>query len=127
MDRRTARRRNRAVKSYLMKLVPELFKRYGRSEQYTVLQIERTIEDLRLNVHFVPYAIALMRYQESENSLDRHQLDQAFLDILRQELADWLFDGDEAYTTSDVRKLSAPRFWRGGRLDQEPEDVQWSD
>ncbi|WP_425050259.1 DUF6559 family protein [Pseudomaricurvus hydrocarbonicus] len=38
--------KNRAIKSYVLKLAPLRVKRYGVSDQYTVGQIARTIQTI---------------------------------------------------------------------------------
>jgi Family of unknown function (DUF6559) len=106
--------RNRAVKSYVLKLALLLVKRYGVSDQYTVGQISRTIQEYNLKSRFIAYAIALYRYEESFNTIKRYQINQALLDQLRQELV-LLLGLSPAYTAKDVLALAVPAAWKGGR------------
>lgn len=105
--------RNRAVKSYVVKLAPLLVKRYGASEQYTVGQVFRTIQEYKINVRFIAYAIALYRHEESFNTINRHQINQELLNQLRGELV-LLLGLAASYTAKDVMALAAPPTWKGG-------------
>ncbi|WP_420890919.1 DUF6559 family protein [Marinobacter suaedae] len=104
----------RAFRSYIHTLGPELRKRYGGSDQYTVLQIKKTALHLKLNIQYLPYAVALYRHEQSKNTVDLLRLDQAFLDRLRREVADALFDGSTNYTARNVLALAKANDWRGG-------------
>ncbi len=106
--------RNRAVKSYVLKLAPLLVKRYGVSDQYTVGQISRTIQEHKLNSRFIAYAIALYRHEESFNTIKRFQINQGLLDQLRYELV-LLLGLDPSYTANDVISIASPAVWKGGR------------
>ncbi|MBU3068815.1 hypothetical protein KOI40_03230 [Aestuariicella sp. G3-2] len=104
--------KNRAIKSYVLKLAPLLSKRYGVSDQYTVGQISRTIQQYKLNSRFIAYAIALYRFEASFNTITRHQIDQPFLDQLRAELAN-LLALNPKFTARDILALAAPAGWKG--------------
>jgi hypothetical protein len=106
---------NKAFSSYLQQLGPALPDRYGLADQYTVLQIEKTAETLKLNMRYIPYAIALFRSEESVNTVDRHTINQEFLNILRREIADAIFDGDISYTAKDTIRAGIPGGWKGGK------------
>ena len=105
--------RNRAVKAYVLKLAPLLVKRYGLSEQYTVGQLSRTIQECKLNSRFIAYAIALYRHEESFNTINRYGINQALLNQLRNEIAG-LLELPTYYTAKDIVSLSAPGCWKGG-------------
>lgn len=105
--------KKRIVKKYIYKITPALAKRYGVLDEYTVLQLEKTVEACQLSVQYLPYAIALFRKKESENTLKLYRIDQSFLDILRKEISNWFFDG-YPYKTKDVFGLAKPKAWRGG-------------
>lgn len=104
----------RAFRGYVHTLGPELRKRYGGSDQYTVLQIKKTAVHLKLNTQHLPYAVAMYRHEQSKNTVDMLRLDQAFLDRLRSEIADALFDGNPNYTAREVLAMSKAAQWKGG-------------
>lgn len=104
--------RKRAIKTYVLKLAPLLAKRYGVSDQYTVGQISRTIQEYKLNARFVAYAIALYRFEESFNTITRHQIDQQCLNQIRTELA-VLLNLNPKYTARDILALATPAGWKG--------------
>jgi len=105
----------KAFQSYLYKLGPALPGRFGMLDQYTVLQIESTAEILKLNMQYIPYAIALYRHEESVNTLERHNLSQEFLNVLRIEVADAIFNGNTEYRAGDSIKVGMAGGWKGGR------------
>jgi len=94
-------------------MAPVLVKRYGVLDEYTVLQLEKTTHSCRLSEQYLPYAIALFRKTESENTLILYRIDQTFLDILRKEISTWFFEG-YPYKTKDVINLARPEQWYGG-------------
>jgi hypothetical protein len=101
--------------NYLHQLGPELPRRYGMLDQYTVLQIEATAGVLKLSSQYLPYAIALYRHEESVNTIERHNISQEFLNILRAEIADAIFDGDTDFSASESIKAGSSYGWKGGR------------
>lgn len=105
---------NNAVKDYLAKLGPSLAKRYGHTDQYTVMQIEKTAKHLKLNMQFIPYAIAMFRHEESINTISLYRMNQDFLNTLRQEVANAFFDGNVNYNAKDTITLGKPKGWKGG-------------
>ena len=108
-----------AVTDYVQKLGPALLKRYGGADQYTVKQIEKTVRSLGLEKKYTPYAIALYRHDASVNTLSLYRIDQGFLDVLRDEVADFLFYGSDVYDARDVMKLNKKWAWKGGRDNNE--------
>ncbi|MBW7471579.1 DUF6559 family protein [Marinobacter sp. F4218] len=104
----------RALRGYVQILGPELRKRYGGSDQYTVLQIKKTVAHLKLDIQYLPYAVAMYRHEQSKNTVDMLRLDQAFLNRLRAEVADALLDGNPNYSARDVLALSKKVKWKGG-------------
>ncbi|WP_049721508.1 DUF6559 family protein [Gilvimarinus polysaccharolyticus] len=105
--------KKRIIKKYIFVMAPVLVARYGALDEYTVLQLEKTTQFCRLSTQYIPYAIALFRREESENSVKLYRIDQSFLNVLRKEISDWFFDG-YAYKTKDVINLAKSRKWRGG-------------
>ena len=105
---------NRAVESYIKELGPALVKRYGACDQYTVMQVEKTARSLNLSTQYISYAIALYRKDESVNTVGLYQIDQDFLDALREEIAAAYFGGDRSYSAMTVVDLGRPRGWGGG-------------
>lgn len=108
------RAKTKAIVSYIQDLAPAAVKRYGLRDQYTVMQVQKTIRDLGLNAKFIHYAIALMRHEASDNSIDLHQIDQDYLDYLRYDIADMFFDGDTTFDLTDIVRLGSPGRWGGG-------------
>ena len=62
----------------------------------------------------LPYAIALYRSEESENTRAIYALSQQCLDALRREIADAYFAGDVQYSAMQVIKLGQGYEWKGG-------------
>lgn len=108
------RRLRKAFKRYLYELGPALMKRYGSHDQFTVKQVQATAKELKLDTRFISYAVALYRQDESENTIKLLNVNQDFLDLLREEIAASFFDGNIKYTTRDVLGLSKKLGWRGG-------------
>lgn len=104
----------RALGDYVHALGPTLRKRYGMHDQYTVMQIRKTAQHLRLSVQYLPYAVALYRHEPSENTQNLLGMDHTRLNRLRLELADTLFDGKTEYRVKDVLALSKVASWKGG-------------
>jgi hypothetical protein len=90
----------KAFKQYVHILGPALVDGYGAMDQYTVKQVLITANNLKLDVNFISYAVALFRYEESENTVKILNVDQQFLDDLRAEIAQSIFDGNYRYWTS---------------------------
>lgn len=105
--------KKRAIKKYIFVMTPALANGYGVLDEYTVLQLEQATRICRLSAQYLPYAIALFRKKESENTVKLYRIDQSFLDILRKEISDWFFDG-YPYKTKDVIRLAKSNKWRGG-------------
>ncbi|QEQ96926.1 DUF6559 family protein [Neptunomonas concharum] len=111
-------KRNKAIKEYLGILGMALNKRYSALDQFTVMQIEKTITDLSLSNRFTGYAIAMYRHEESKNTIALYCIDQELLDLLRRDIADWFFNGSTDYRAQDIVRLGSPRGWRGGSPNQ---------
>ena len=56
----------------------------------------------------------LFKDDESENTMKLLRVNQKFLDVLRSEIAESLFEGNANYKTDDVLNLSKSRGWQGG-------------
>ena len=95
-------------------MAPVLTKRYGVSDQYTVPQLEKAAQECGISMQYIPYAIALYRTKESNRTVKLYNINQDFLDILRNEISNCFFES-YPYKTKDVIKLAKPRAWRGGR------------
>ncbi len=108
------RRLRKAFNSYVQQLGPSLVRRYGPQDQFTVLQGQATVRDLKLDQRFLAYAVALYRHEVSEHTINVLKVDQAFLDALRREVADSLFAGDVTYSAQAVLGLSKRAGWLGG-------------
>lgn len=108
------RQLRRAFSKYIHALGPALVKRYGLQDQFTVMQIQATAEHLKLDTRFIAYAVALYRRDESENTVNLLGVDQEFLNKLRSEIAESIFDGNLKYTSRDVLGLSKKIGWQGG-------------
>ncbi len=108
------RQLRKAFKRYIHVLGPALVQRYGPQDQFTVLQVQATARDLKLDLRFIAYAVALYRRDASVNTVTLLRVDQAFLDALRVEVADALFAGDTGYSAQAVLGLSKRAGWQGG-------------
>lgn len=78
------------------------------------MQVQTTAEDLKLNPLFIVYAIALYRHEESENTINILGVNQEFLDKIRSEIANSIFDGNVKYSSKQVLNLSKKIGWQGG-------------
>ncbi|HEY7883632.1 MAG TPA: DUF6559 family protein [Cellvibrionaceae bacterium] len=107
-------KRNRAINDYLYKLGPALVRRYGPARQYTVLQIQKTAIQLKLNMQYIRYAIAMYRQTSSENTLSIYSIDELMLDNIRAEVASAYFQGNMNYTAADIMRLGKLAGWKGG-------------
>ena len=107
-------RLNKVLDAYVKLLSPALKRRYGASDQYTALQISKTLRALKLNDRYVAYAIALFRHEESKNTIGLFNIDQAFLNKLRGELGVRYFEGRSSFDANDVLALTVSRGWKGG-------------
>lgn len=108
------RRLRKTIKQYVSVLGPALIKRYGTSEQYTVKQITKTVQALKLNNQYMSYAISLYRHEESENTINLYNIDQSTLNDVRSAISKMLFDGDMRYRSNDVVQLLKRNQWKGG-------------
>ena len=108
--------KKRIIRKYIEEVTPELIKGFGSKDQFTVPQIENTINKSKISLQHIEYAIALYRYEESNRTLKLYHIDQSKLNSLREEISDWFFGGYR-YRLKDVIKLSKPARWRGGRVD----------
>lgn len=108
------RKLRKAFKSYIHELGPALVKRYGPQDQFTVMQVQATVEHLKLDTRFIAYAVALYRHEESENTINILGVNQDFLDKLRSEIANSIFDGNVRYSSKQVLDLSRRIGWQGG-------------
>lgn len=102
----------KALKTYVFVLGPSLVKNYGQLDQYKVLQIQKTAQQLKLDMRYIAYAVAMYRHEESSNTRNLVDIDQIILDKLRIEIAHYLFDGNTNYRGIKVLNLSRKRFSR---------------
>jgi len=105
--------KKRLIKKYIFELTPALRKGYGLQEQYTVPQIENAAKKCKLSMQYIPYAIALYRHEETYRTIKLYRINQSFLNILRKEISDWFFDGDQ-YRIRNVVNFSKSKTWKGG-------------
>ncbi|MCK5874921.1 MAG: hypothetical protein KAG82_09550 [Alcanivoracaceae bacterium] len=107
-------RRSRIIAAYIRQIGPALLKRYGTMDQYAVRQIEATARQLGISLDCLPYAIALYRREESENTRTLYALSQPCLDALRKEIAEAYFAGDADYSAMQAIALGQAYPWKGG-------------
>lgn len=108
------RKLQKAFRRYIHELGPALSKRYGMHDQFTVMQVQATAEQLNIETQYIAYAVALYRHEESENTINLLGVDQDFLNQLRTEIACSIFDGNVKYSSKDVLGLSRKIGWQGG-------------
>jgi hypothetical protein len=104
----------KAFRSYIHELGPALGKRYGVSDQYTLLQIKLTVRHLKLSVRYLRYAVALYRHEQSQDCVDLLGIDQPLLEHLRGEVAEALFHGNIQYRATHVLAMGKQAGWKGG-------------
>lgn len=106
-------RRRRSIKAFVHKISPSLIKRYGRSDRYTVGQIQTTIEHLGLpsSYAFVGYAMYLDEIdfnQWNQQTSDPQNYQQTRQDISnicfmgRTEFSSWAANGYDSTGGFDV-------------------------
>lgn len=91
-------KRRRSIKSFVHKIAPSLIKRYGRSDRYTVGQIQTTIEHLGL-----PSSYAFIGYAMYLDEIDFNQWNQQISDPqnyqqTRQEILNVCFNGQKTFS-----------------------------
>ncbi len=94
--------KDRSLRRYLHRLPPYLSKVHGKQPSYSPKQVSDAIKALKLNEHFVAYAVAAL----SDNSASQlyakeMQLNEDTLQ-LRQEIAETYLDGDPHFTIHDL-------------------------
>ena len=107
--------KRRAIKKYIFEMAPVLVKGYGVIDQFTVPQLENAARKCGLSMQYIPYAIALYRHEASNRTTKLYRIDQTFLNLLRREVAEWFFEGED-YRAKDIINLAKPRVWRGGHI-----------
>jgi|GEM_PF-4798349 len=98
-------RKNKAIKSYLMILPKLMIKDYGRSSEYSALQVIRSLERYSFNIKYKTYAVALHCSNEEFFNYFKNEISDSEYQQLRTEISKKYFDGFE-FTSSDVSKYS---------------------
>ncbi|VXA77085.1 MULTISPECIES: DUF6559 family protein [Aeromonas] len=106
-------RQRRALTSYL-KMAVVLVKAYGPQEQYSAGQLLTQALRYKLRTRWLSYYFALYRHETDPQLVESWQLNQHSLSLLRQELAESLFQGKNAFTALDVYRLNNCTSWHGG-------------
>ena len=92
------------LRKFAATLPGELAGRYGRTDSYSPMQVQKTLEDGNYPHKYRGYAFALCL---SEADAIQHLGDAAIVTDLRREWADELFAGNQEYSLNDVLKFSS--------------------
>lgn len=101
----TARsRKRRVLRSYAAELALALRKEHGRHRKYSARQVGETMAAYGFDPTYSPYAIAMYT---SPSESRRFGVDDEVRRALRAEVADLVFEGNEAFSALDALKLSS--------------------
>ncbi len=97
--------KKKAINSYLTSLPKLMTKDYGKSLEYSPMQVIKSIERYKLNAKYQIYAVAL--YTEQEDFIQYCESNQLTFDykLIRDELSRMYFDGFD-FSSTDVAKYS---------------------
>ena len=92
----------RAIKSYIKLLPPLLKKRYGKIKNYTEGQVKKTVEAAGLNQTYIDYSYVLFMDRLEFNEMIKEKELSLDYDKMRQESADYYFDGNADFSIQDT-------------------------
>lgn len=98
-------RKNKAVNSYLKALPKMMTNDYGKSTEYSALQVVKSIERYKFNAKYQAYAVALHCSEEEFFSYFNDAISKSEYQQIRDELSMKYFDGHD-FTSKDVSKYS---------------------
>lgn len=100
-------RKNKAINSYLKALPKMMTSDYGKSIDYSALQVIKSIERYKFNAKHQAYAVALHCSEEEFFSYFNDDISKSEYQQIRDELSMKYFDGHD-FTSRDVSKYSSP-------------------
>lgn len=100
-------KRNRAIKSYIVKLPKILSKDYGKSEFYTPEQVSKSIERSGLVAMYGYYAISMFCTRDSFDSYHQATDELLSYDNARSEVAGDYFNGYTDFSAKHLDQASA--------------------
>lgn len=100
-----ASRKNKTIKSYLTALPRMMAKDYGKSSEYTALQVIKSIDRYKFNAKYKSYAVVLHSIEEEFFSYFKKEFSDSEYQKFRAEISKKYFDGF-AFTNRDVSKYS---------------------
>lgn len=92
----------RAIKSYIKILPPLLTKRYGKIKNYTEGQVKKTVEAAGLNEIYIDYCYVIFMDRLELNEMIKEKELSLDYNKMRQEIADYYFDGNADFTIQDT-------------------------
>ena len=98
-------RKNKAVNSYLKALPKMMTNDYGKSIDYSALQVIKSIERYKFNAKHQAYAVALHCSEEEFFSYFIDEISKPEYQQIRDDISNKYFDG-LGFTSADVAKYS---------------------
>jgi hypothetical protein len=89
--------KNRAIKSYILKLPNLLIRTYGKSQKYTPEQIIAVAEDYKLNLKQIGFAMAMFSTKHNFDSYVQKSGLKWKYKVMRREVADKYFGGQVGF------------------------------
>lgn len=99
-------KKNKAIKSYIVKLPKILSKDYGKSEFYTPQQVSKSIERSGLQTIYTYFAISMFCVRESYDSYYQTPGQAVSYDDSRTEIADSYFNSYTDFTPKHIDTIS---------------------
>lgn len=99
-------RKNKAIKSYIVKLPKILSKDYGKSEFYTPEQVSKSIERSGLQTIYAYFAVSMFCIRESYDSYYQTPGQAVSYDDSRTEIADGYFNSYTDFSPKHIDAIS---------------------
>lgn len=99
-------KKNKAIKSYIVKLPKILSKEYGKSKHYTPEQVSKSIERSGLQTVYAYFAISIFCTQQSYDSYYQPSGQAVSYDESRSEIADSYFNGHTDFSPKHIDMIS---------------------
>lgn len=99
-------KKNKAIKSYIVKLPKILSKDYGKSEFYTPQQVSKSIERSGLQTIYTYFAVSMFCVRESYDSYYQTPGQAVSYDDSRTEIADSYFNSYTDFSPKHIDTIS---------------------
>ncbi len=99
-------KKNKAIKSYIVKLPKILSKDYGKSEFYTPQQVSKSIERSGLQTIYTYFAVSMFCVRESYDSYYQPSGQAVSYDDSRIEIADSYFNSYTDFSPKHIDTIS---------------------